>query len=102
MACKEADTVLAISAINNGQFQTSRAAAAVFNVSKCRIRRRRAGKPAQCDCIPNSKKLTKYKEEAITQYIINLDARGFRPSLSAVRNIANKLLVERKGSQVGK
>ena len=50
------------------------------------------------NCELNLKKLTKLEEEAITRHILNLDTRGFAPSLGAVRDIANKLLAERGAS----
>jgi hypothetical protein len=41
------------------------------------------------------KKLTNPKEEAIIKHVLDLDLRGFPPSLNDVRYIANKLLAER-------
>ena len=38
----------------------------------------------------------------ITRYILDLDAREFAPTLSAVRDMANKLLAERGASEVGR
>ena len=37
----------------------------------------------------------------IIGYILNLDLRGFAPTLGAVRDMANKLLTERGASHVG-
>jgi hypothetical protein len=59
------------------------------------MRRRRAGTAARRDCEPNSKRLTKLEEEAIIQHILDLDSRGFAPTLGAVQDMANKLLTER-------
>jgi hypothetical protein len=96
----EADIQLAISSINARQIQSNRSAAAIYNVAEATLRRRRAGIPAQRDCQPNSRKLTKLEQEVITRHIINLDIRGFAPTYEAVRNIADKLLAARGASQV--
>jgi hypothetical protein len=56
---------------------------------------------ARRDCEANSKKLTKLEEEVIIEFIIDLDARGFSPTLAAVRDMANTLLTERGAPVVG-
>lgn len=99
--CKEADILLAISAIKSKQIGSTTKAAAVFNVPETSLRRRRDGIPSRRDCQANSKKLTALEEEVIIQYILKLDSRGFSPTLSAVRDMANKLLAERDAGQVG-
>jgi hypothetical protein len=101
LSSNEADIQLAISSINARQIQGNRPAAAVYNVAETTLRRRRARKPAQRNCQPNSKKLTKLEEEVIVRYILDLDQRGFAPTYAAVRNIANKLLAARGRGQVG-
>jgi hypothetical protein len=93
--CNEADILLAISALNQRQIQSVKHTAATYNVPKSTLRDRLAGKAARRDCQPNSKKLTKPKEEAIIAHILDLNSRGFSPSLNAVRDIANKLLAKR-------
>jgi hypothetical protein len=61
---------------------------------------RRAGVSSRCDCQPNSRKLTQLEEEVIVKDILDLDQREFAPTYSAVRDIADKLLTARGGSQV--
>ncbi|KAL5399855.1 hypothetical protein PMIN03_013120 [Paraphaeosphaeria minitans] len=97
----EAHISLAITAINQNQLQSGRRAAAIYRVSETTLRRRRAGITARRDCEPNSKKLTKLEEEVITRYILDLDSRGFSPTLGAVRDMANRVRTERGASQVG-
>ena len=63
---------------------------------------RRAEVASQYNCEANLKKLTKLKKEAIIKYILNLDLRGFAPTLSAIQNMANKLLTKCGGNQVSK
>jgi hypothetical protein len=101
LALYEADIYLAISALQQKQFQSEGVAAKTFNVSRDTLRRRRAGKPARRDCQPNSKKLTLREEEVIVSYILDLDQRGFAPTYAAVRDMADKLLAIRSASQVG-
>ena len=96
----EADIFLAISAINQNQILSKRRAATIFKVCRRTIDRRRAGIAARRDCEPNSKKLTKLEEEVITRHILNLDSRGFSPTLAAVRDMADKLLAERGADKV--
>jgi hypothetical protein len=78
-----------------------RQAAATYNVAKSTLADRLAGKPSRRDCKPNSQKITPMEEEAIVEHILDLDSRGFPPSLDDVRYMANKLLVERGAQPVG-
>jgi hypothetical protein len=96
----EADIQLTLSSLNRNQIQTVRAAARTFSVPRTTLRERRAGKPAQRDCQPNSRKLTQ-EEEVIVSYILDLDQRGFAPTYAAVRDMADKLLAARGGGHVG-
>jgi hypothetical protein len=102
LPCHEADIVLALSAINTAQIQSGRRAAAIFNVPESTLRSRRAGTRARRDCTANSKKLTKLEEEVIIEHILDLDLRGFAPTLEAVRQMADKLLAARAAGHVGK
>ena len=97
----EADIQLTLASLNRNQIQTVRAAAQTFNVPRTTLRERRAGKPARRDCQPNSKKLTQLEEEVIVRYILDLDQRGFAPTYTAVRDMADKLLAAHGGGQVG-
>jgi hypothetical protein len=99
---KEARVILAIEAIQNSQKLSIRAAAKLYNVADRTIRRRLAGRPARRDCTTNSKKLTQSEEEAVVQYIIELDARAFPPRLRGVEDMANQLLRIRDAPPVGK
>jgi hypothetical protein len=100
-ASREADTHLAISALQQNQIQAEAVAAQTFDVPRTTLHRRRAGKPARRDCQPNSKKLTEVEEEVIIRYILDLDQRGFSPTYAAVRDMADKLLAARGAGQVG-
>ena len=62
---KEGRISLAISAIDQGQFQSERRVAATYDVPRSTLRLRRAGTTARRNCEPNSKKLTMLKESVI-------------------------------------
>jgi hypothetical protein len=57
--------------------------------------------PAQCNCQPNSKKLTELEEEVIVRYILDLDGRGFAPTYTAAHDMADKLLTARSAGCIG-
>ena len=74
----------------------------MYNVPRSTLHSRRAGIAAQRDCKPKSKKLTKLEKEVIVRHILELDSRGFAPTLDTVRGMADKLLTERSTGKVGK
>ncbi|KAJ3453223.1 hypothetical protein MRS44_018878 [Fusarium solani] len=81
---------------------TIRAAAKVYNIPRTTLARRRDGRPARRDTLPNSRKLTELEEDAIVQYILELCERSFPPRLRDVKDMANQLLRARDASGVGK
>ncbi len=93
---------LAKQAIKLDHSQSLRAAADSYDVAPTTLYDRIHGKPARGDCIPNSRKLTPYEEEAIIQYILDLDSRGFSPRPRDVQEMADLLLAARDASPVGK
>jgi hypothetical protein len=99
---QEGRILLAKQAIELGQIQSIRAAADKYDVYFETLRRRVHGIPSRRDSPPNSRKLTSYEEEAIVQYILDLDLRGFPPRPRDVQEMANLLLTERDASLVGK
>lgn len=88
----EGSALFAIQAVNCNQIEGEKRAASAYDVSRTTWRRRCDGIAARRDCEPNSKKLTKYEELAIFQYVLDLNSRGFPPTKGAVRDMANKLL----------
>ena len=95
---REGRVVLTISALKRNQFQSMRHAAATYNVDDHTLRRRRAGIQSQRNCKANSKKLTKLKELAIVQHILDLNSQGFAPKLIYVKEMANQLLAAQSTS----
>jgi hypothetical protein len=100
-ALKEARLQLALQAINRDATLSERRAAAIYNVSRITLRRRRAGIPLRSDCTPNSMNLLKTEEDIIVQHTLDLDARGFAPRYAAIKDIADSLLAERHRDPVG-
>ena len=94
----EGDILLAISSIDTTRIPSARRATVMFNVPKATLRDRRARKPIRRDCEPNLKKLTKLKEEVIVRHILDLNPRGFAPTLGTIQDIADKLLAKRSAS----
>ena len=98
----EGRIVLAKKAIELGQIQSVSAAAEVYDVKRETLRDRINGIPSRRDCTPNSRKLTPYEEEAIIQYILNLDLRGFPPRPRDIQEMADLLLAKRGGTPISK
>jgi hypothetical protein len=99
---EEGNIVLAIQELNKNATLSVRLLARDYLVPRSTLRGRRAGVLCRADCKPKSMKLTETEESAIIQHILELDGRGFPPTKSMVRQMANKLLAERQGDPVGK
>ena len=61
-----------------------------------------AGRTPQTDAQFGPKTLTAAEEEAIVEYILERDARGFSPQRADVEDMANLLLAKRGIRRVGK
>jgi hypothetical protein len=97
----ECQIQLALQALKQDATLSVRRAAAIYNVSRNTLSRRRAGQPSRADSSPNSSKLTKFEEDVIVKHIIKLVTRGFPPRLADVAIMANSLRAERNLDQVG-
>jgi len=97
----EANMNLAMSAIEQNQLSSNRAAAKQFDVSKNTLGRRRNGVPARQDCVPNSKNLTELEEQVIIKHALDVDSRGFQLNYDLLRGLADKLLADRGRRRVG-
>ena len=99
---KEANIILALEALQNDENLTVAAAAKIYNVNRCTLQRRRAGKPARRDIPANSRNLTDLEEQTIVQYVVELYTRAFPPRLGDVEDMANQLRRARNAPPVGK
>jgi hypothetical protein len=98
----EGRILLALQSIKPQGNLSVRQAAKAYNVSRTTLQYRRVGRPSRRDITPNSTKLTPLEEEAIVQYVLDLDTRGLPPRLSDVEDMANRLVVVRADEPVGK
>jgi hypothetical protein len=99
---KEGKISLALLAIEKDQIQSERKAVRTYEAVRTTLQRRRAGIPSRRDCTPNSKLLSDLEEDVIVQHILDLDSRGFGPRPAGVEDMANRILAERGGRNVGK
>jgi hypothetical protein len=99
---KERRVVLAINAVQSNPRFSIRRAAKFYNVSATTIRRRMAGKPSKADKTNGKPTLTTAEEDAIIQYILDLDSRGFSPRRADVQDMADLLMAKRGARCVGK
>jgi hypothetical protein len=58
------------------------------------------GSTSREDYIPNNKKLSHVKEEAIVQNILKLDAQGLSPTIALVKGMADSICKARGAQPV--
>ena len=74
MASNEAKIQLTLEALGKDEKLRVAGAATLYGVSKSTLKRRRAGTTSRRDTPANSRKLTILEENAIIQYILELDS----------------------------
>jgi hypothetical protein len=94
--------ILAIQAIKKDPKLSVRRAATIYKMPYSTFKTRIHGIRARRDISPFCKNLIKLKENTIIQRIIKLNSQAFPPRLSAVKDMANRLLRDRDASRVGK
>lgn len=90
-----------MSTVQPGQFKSIPAAAKAFEVSKTTLFHRIQGRPSREDYTPDNKELSKIVEDALVKDILQIDAQGFSPALTLVRDMANTICRARGGLGVG-
>ena len=98
----ESQMLLAIQAIERDPKLSVRRAAAIYSVPRTTLRARIDGIKSRRDIVANGRNLTKLEEIAIVQRIVELDSQALPPRLSAVKDMANRLLCDRDALPVGK
>lgn len=93
---------MAIEAIQRDRKLSRRKAATIYNVPEATLRHRMNGRVAKQESRHAAHRLTITEEEAVVQYILDLDTRGFAPRHAGVEDMANLLLTRRNGGRVGK
>ena len=92
---KEAKLLLAKQAVQLNQFSSHRKAAETYRVSETTFRRRLQGIGPQTETNARKRKLKPSEEQALVQWILDLDQRGFPPQIIDVRRMADYLLASR-------
>jgi hypothetical protein len=99
---KEARVILAIEAIQASKNLSLRAAAKLYDVPETTIWVRMNGRPAAQEYWPVAQNLMEIEEEVVVQYILNLDSRGFPPSIDSMRAMADHILASQNTRRVRK
>jgi hypothetical protein len=92
---KDARLLLAKQALRNNQFLSQRKAAKSYNVAKTTLRDHLNGLIPKHESNARKRKLKLSEEQALVQWILDLDQRGFPPQLIDVRRMADYLLAAR-------
>ena len=92
---KEGRKVLALQALQKGQFSSGRHAARLYDVPNSSLNDRQRGRVARVELRANNHKLTETEELALVQWILSMDERGYPPRICAVREAAELLLKQR-------
>jgi hypothetical protein len=98
---KRSRVILALEALKKDPKLSVRKAATIYAVLRTSLHRRRAGKQPRCELPANSRKLTDLEEKVLLERVLDLDARGFQPRLSDIREMADRLRAARDASRVG-
>jgi hypothetical protein len=93
--------ILAIQLLKSDASLSLRHVASVYNVSRSTLTNRRVGMHSRRDTHPNGSNLTKSEEDSLVARIRDLSLRGFAPSHTEVRSMADQLLAVRGGTCVG-
>ena len=99
---QESKIILAIEAIRSSKKISVRRASAIYGVPKSTLCDRMNDRTPRSERQPNRQNLDNTEEEVLSRYILDLDARGFPPSLAGVEDMANLMLGSRGGKRVGK
>ncbi|KAK2684214.1 hypothetical protein QWA68_017026, partial [Fusarium oxysporum] len=98
----DSSIILAMDAKRKNPNLSIRHLAKQFSVPRTTLQDRMAGKPSKTDTHSSQSNLTIAEEDAIVQYISQLDSRGFSPQKADVEDMANLLLLKRDARRVGK
>ena len=98
---QEGQIQLAISDLKNQKIRSVRQAAKIYNVSLSTLQNRLKGTPYRATKRANGHKLSKFEEESLVNWILDLDKRGLPPRPTLVREMANYLLSQHGDQQVG-
>ncbi len=98
---KESRIILALEALKKDPKLSVRKVATIYEIPKSSLHDRRAGKQPRREISANLRKLTDLEEKVLLERVLDLDARGFQPRLSDIREMADRLRTIRDASRVG-
>ncbi|KAJ8058530.1 hypothetical protein OCU04_012712 [Sclerotinia nivalis] len=99
---QEARILLAIEDIQKDKKISIRKVAKMYNISNTTLQRRINGFTPRSEYRPKSYNLSELEENIISEYILDMDMRGFPPKLRNVEDMANHILESRGAKCVGK
>ena len=99
---KKRRIILAIEIIKNNKNFHYSMVAQIYKVPQSTLYYRMNGRTSRDDSRNGRQKLTNSEEDAIIQYILDLDKRGFPPRIPGIEDMANLLLEKRDGGRVRK
>jgi hypothetical protein len=98
----ESDVVLTVKVLRTNPQLSLRKVVQIYHVPRTTLAARLHGTPSRQDSIANSQKITPLEESVIVRHILDLDSRVFPPRMSAVEDMANRILELQNGGHVGK
>lgn len=98
----EAQVNLALTAIQRDSQRSRRSIARAYQVPETTLRDRASGRQSIVDYRPVAQLLTQREEEVVVRYILDLDSRGFSPTIRDVIAGVNSILKSRGAGTVGK
>jgi hypothetical protein len=90
--------ILAIKAIENGKYDSIRAAAKAFNVPRSTLQDRMKGHESRVVRRHHRHKLSEIEEKSMEECLLSMDFRGFALTHAMCRDMANLLLRAREPS----
>ncbi|KAH7394654.1 hypothetical protein BKA66DRAFT_375288, partial [Pyrenochaeta sp. MPI-SDFR-AT-0127] len=88
---REGRLICAINALQNQEIPSIKEASRLYHVNYDTLRCRLNGRPSRANTLPNSRNLDNDDEKTLTDWILDLAARGYPPRKWIVQDTANLL-----------
>jgi hypothetical protein len=89
ISSNEGRILLALSAVQSGQYKTPSTASKMYSVPRNTLYRRINRQTSREDYTPTNRRLSLIEEEVIVENILKLDAQGLSPTIAIVKEIAD-------------
>ncbi|EKG09198.1 DDE superfamily endonuclease CENP-B-like protein [Macrophomina phaseolina MS6] len=99
---RERRLVCAINALRRNQISSIKEASRIYRVNYDTLRHRLQGRPPRAETVANGRNLDDDEEQTLTEWILDLAARGYPPRKWMVEDTANMLRQLRGKPPVGK